>query len=306
MPGESFDDFLISLRELAKTCRFCSEACTEKSTCDQVIEGLSDGDTIEDLLQVSDLTFDSTINKFQSRVAARKHRTDITAQGEAVAHQENHRHHILHHKLLAQAVGQINQHNGGRVQCPAYDQKCVLCQKIGHLARVCRSKRQINPPTPQTATNAIHVQSPQERHLQLYNVKDAETEVAPTIMVKVTSLASTKFIQMLPDSGADISAVGQELLHHLGHHVDNLLPSSISPRAVNGTTMIPLGKIPVTLQLGSQGSKDDLHIYPGVSGALISWKTGGSTASKLSTLNRNPGHGNYPTSKSHKTRPGRD
>ena len=31
MPGESFDDFLISLRELAKTCRFCSETCTQKS-----------------------------------------------------------------------------------------------------------------------------------------------------------------------------------------------------------------------------------------------------------------------------------
>ena len=164
--------------------------------------------------------------------------------------------------------------------------KSVLCQKIGHFARVCRSKHQTNPPTPQAATNAIRVQSPQEKHLQLYNVKDTETEVAPTIMVKVTSSAGTKFIQMLPDSGADISAAGQELLHHLGHHVDNLLPSSISPRAVNGTTMIPLGKIPVTLQLGSQSCKDDLHVYPGVSGALISWKT----ARKLAILPANYPH----------------
>ena len=28
--GESFDDYLISLRELAKTCRFCSDACMQK------------------------------------------------------------------------------------------------------------------------------------------------------------------------------------------------------------------------------------------------------------------------------------
>ena len=85
MPGESFDDFLISLRELAKTCRFCSEICAQKSIHDQVIEGLSDGDTIEDLLQISDLTLDTTISKCQSREAARKHRTDITAQGDTVA-----------------------------------------------------------------------------------------------------------------------------------------------------------------------------------------------------------------------------
>ena len=78
---------------------------------------------------------------------------------------------------------------------------------------------------------------------------------------------------MLPDSGADISAAGQEILYHLGHHVNNLLPSGISPRAVNGTTMTPLGKIPVTLQLGRRSCKNDLHIYPGVSGALMSWRT---------------------------------
>jgi len=48
--GETFDDFLISLRKLAKTCKFCSYACREKSIRDQIIEGCSDGDTTEDLL----------------------------------------------------------------------------------------------------------------------------------------------------------------------------------------------------------------------------------------------------------------
>ena len=50
-PGETFDDFLIVLLELAKTCKFCSDECTEKSIRDQIIEGAIDGDTIEDLLQ---------------------------------------------------------------------------------------------------------------------------------------------------------------------------------------------------------------------------------------------------------------
>ena len=50
-PGETFDDFLISLRELAKTYKFCSENCTQTNVRDQIIEGLLDGETIEHLLQ---------------------------------------------------------------------------------------------------------------------------------------------------------------------------------------------------------------------------------------------------------------
>ena len=55
-PGETFHDFLVSLLELVKTCNFCLEACTQKNTRDEVIEGLLDGDTVEALLQENNLT----------------------------------------------------------------------------------------------------------------------------------------------------------------------------------------------------------------------------------------------------------
>ena len=54
--GETFDDFLIALRELVKICKFCSEDCARKNIRDQIIEGLNDGDTVEDLLQITNLT----------------------------------------------------------------------------------------------------------------------------------------------------------------------------------------------------------------------------------------------------------
>ena len=88
----------------------------------------------------------------------------------------------------------------------------------------------------------------------------------------MTSSERTALVTVLPDSGADISAAGQTIVGMLGHHLDNLAPSEISPQAVNGACMKPVGKILVTISLQDRTCRNDMHIFPGVSGALISWK----------------------------------
>ncbi len=45
--GESFDDYLLSLRELAKTCNFCDNNCLRSNIRDQLVTGLIDPDTIK-------------------------------------------------------------------------------------------------------------------------------------------------------------------------------------------------------------------------------------------------------------------
>ena len=70
--GESFDDYLVSLRELVKTCNFCNDACIQKNIRDQIIKGLLDGDTVEHLLQEKDLSLDKTIPMCQGKEAAKK------------------------------------------------------------------------------------------------------------------------------------------------------------------------------------------------------------------------------------------
>ena len=73
-PGKSFDYYLVSLRELAKTCNFCSAECSQKSIRDQIIERLLDGDTIEELLKQQNLTLDATITTCRAQEAAKKQR----------------------------------------------------------------------------------------------------------------------------------------------------------------------------------------------------------------------------------------
>ena len=274
-PGESFDDFLISLRELAKTCKFCSETCAQKSIRDQIIEGLNDGDTIEDLLQESRLTLATTITKCQSREAAKKHRADITTtqDAEIVAALRKPQDTVPQAKPCP-GCGSAH-HRGGRSQCPAFNQTCSFCHRVGHFARVCRSKQTRQTTTANTgqvSANAIRVQPQLDNHIQLYNITEDQAEAAPTVKVYMSSSSGTRRVEVLPDSGADISAAGQGILSMLGQHVNNLLPSKISPRAVNGLHMTPIGKLPVRIQLEGRSYNNDLHIYPGVTGALILWK----------------------------------
>ena len=78
-PGESFDDFLVSLRELAKTCGFCSEQCMQKSIRDQIIEGSLDGDITENLLKQPDLTLDGAITLCRAQEAAKRQRSEMNS-----------------------------------------------------------------------------------------------------------------------------------------------------------------------------------------------------------------------------------
>ena len=97
-------------------------------------------------------------------------------------------------------------------------------------------------------------------------------EPAPTILIRISTNKRSYQTQVLLDSGADISAAGQDLLEHLDEHTDYLVPSQIIPRAANGQKMHSLGKMLVKFQLGDKEYSDDIHIYPSVSGVIISWK----------------------------------
>ena len=62
----------------------------------------------------------------------------------------------------------------------------------------------------------------------------------PTIKLHVTSLSGSVELDALPDSGADVSVAGRLLLEQLGKHEANLLPTSVTFRAVDMVRGTPL------------------------------------------------------------------
>jgi len=110
--GESFDDFVVSLRELVKACNFCSDACTQKNIHDQIIEGLLDD---EDLLQETDLTLTKAVHKCQAQEAAKKQRATLHSTLRLLQHLRSLRT-GNHHPLVKDVVQHPTQVGGPNVQ----------------------------------------------------------------------------------------------------------------------------------------------------------------------------------------------
>ena len=96
---------------------------------------------------------------------------------------------------------------------------------------------------------------------------------APTLAVHIEALNGQATVEVLPDSGADISAAGTDFLPQFNEHIPNLLPSVVKSRAVNGNVLSPIGSLKAIISIGSRSVEDCFHIYESVSGALLSWKT---------------------------------
>ena len=77
-------------------------------------------------------------------------------------------------------------------------------------------------------------------------------EPAPTILIRISTNKRSYQTQVLPDSGAEISAAGKDLLEHVDEHTDHLVPSQIIPRAANGQKIHSLDKLLVKFQLGDR------------------------------------------------------
>ena len=89
---------------------------------------------------------------------------------------------------------------------------------------------------------------------------------APTVMMRIITPNGSCQTQVLPDSGADISAVGEQILSHLNEHRNNLLPSEFAPHAANGQKMKSIGKMCVQFWLADKEHSEEMYIFPNMRG----------------------------------------
>ena len=287
--GESFDDFLVTLRDLVRSCNYCSDECTNKAIRDQIIEGISDDDTVEQLLRERKLTLDKAISVCRAHESAKQQRADLKEHGIRRASVRQRPREKVTRTLRANKTKEDHLPNKkcGRCgrpwhkdirNCPAKGKNCLKCGKLDHFAAYCRSSTQNRN---NAATNA----TPTEPKLgrisandnRLMRVKHSVRSVnkAPTIDVLVTGLNGSKILEALPDSGADLTAADVNILSELNEYVENLLqPSHGDTSSVDGSSLREIGQLPVKITLGETTVDDVIHVFPSIPGGLlVSWKT---------------------------------
>ena len=287
--GETFDDFLCSLRELAKTCQFCDDDCTQNNIRDQIIEALNDPDTAQELLKEQPLTLPVTITTCRGTEAAKKEVNNI--KGASVQRISGHRKTEVTNKSkkhTRQQPSSSSNMNNMQNYSPQSQRKCPGCGKahikgdagtvppsrptvdhVGRLAitRLCAIRNRT------TADKASVHALKFNRGDRLWSINAVTAEPpAPTVLLHARALNGKADIDVLLDSGANICAAGTQFLAKLGEHKDNLDHSDIEPQAVNGNTMKTLGYLSFRFLTSGRSSKEAVHIYTGIRGALILWK----------------------------------
>ena len=310
-PGETFDDYLVALRELAKTCNFCNNNCLQSNLRDQLVDGILDPDTVRDLLKEQNLTLEKAIDTGRAIEAAKKelHSRPGTAASSLALRESvqvsslespssesvnavsrykqtrGKRAQASTHVELGscRGCGQADHPEGRRASCPAFRSVCSNCGRVGHYHNVCLQKSKPSnlaagsnkKPPPQT--NALSLTGPRQvgaarvRHPSMMSLNHADP--VPTLAVHIQALNGQATVEVLPDSGADINAAGIDFLAHFNEHIPNLLPSDVKPRAMNGNFLSPIGSLKAVISIGNRSVEDHFHIYRSVSGAILSWKT---------------------------------
>ena len=135
--------------------------------------------------------------------------------------------------ILAPDVGKSTP--GGTQACHAYNQLCQYCHKSAITLKF------VKPDFQQTNPQAAEQETRPPKMSTIRWV--AAPEPAPTISIHISTNKRFYQAQVLPDSGADILAAGQDLLEHLDEHTDHLVASQIIPWATNGQKMHSVGKM---------------------------------------------------------------
>ena len=104
------------------------ESCIEKSMRDQLSEAVTEGNTVEGLLQENNLTLTRAITICHSKEAAKRHCFNIARESKVVA-ALRHPYQPIHQVSLTYPGCGVAVHKKGQHQCPACNQVCVYCHK---------------------------------------------------------------------------------------------------------------------------------------------------------------------------------
>ncbi|KAG0721036.1 Retrovirus-related Pol polyprotein from transposon opus [Chionoecetes opilio] len=281
--GESFEEFFVTLKELAEDAELCS-SCLDDRLVTRITSGVADQNLRRKLLAIDPPpSLPEALRLCRSEESALNTETDLTSTRRTVGRAVSTRHRYQsasrprHHEVGAKCEGCGGEpHPQGRQkQCKAWGKRCDACGITGHYSKVCHKKGIHQGRTSEGRGS----QPPGARKAHSLRIRDVRLAVpkhrAPKVFIGV---ASSEFpitgqckLQFTPDTGAEANVIGLSQLRCLGLSESDLSNCQDEVLAANKSRLSPVGSFKATLTLGEATVNTTIGVFWGVDDALLSW-----------------------------------
>ena len=273
--GENFDSFLIAIKTLARDADLCNE-CLNRRLVTKIMSGIYDKETRTKLLAMSPLPDLQTVTDLcRSEESAKLDDARISRQlNERRAYQSKFRRNFSKSKERTKTpctkCGKKTCPPKGQTHCPAKDTECLICRKKGHFTSVCfHNKPGFNrrEETKKKLTGQIKRRC--NANANFANSAEPKITVNLFSLKHRNPLGST---EATPDTGAEASLVGVNIIQRLGIDLANLMPPNQDTlSAVNRQTVTCVGTFPCIIEYCGRFVEETIYVCPEVKDFLLAW-----------------------------------
>ncbi|XP_068226846.1 uncharacterized protein [Palaemon carinicauda] len=280
--GESFDDFLCGIREIAAFSDFCS-SCMGNRLRDRIVVGTRDEQALKRMLEEKDLNLQKAVDICRASESANENSATIRGMiPDSISKVSRYKRdykkapNSLYEKERCFRCGR-DRHCDMNV-CKARDKKCSQCGKIGHFAAVCRSTGKETSSLLKKSKDSKLKSTGSKLNRDVHRivsdvyVNSAISQATPKVQIHITHPTGNSSILWTPDSGAEATVMGLNVARSLGIYPYMLEPSKIGKLCSAGyQTLNCVGAFTSHLSLGDRQTKAEITVVKEVKGALLSW-----------------------------------
>lgn len=229
-PGESIDNFLLSLKQMSKDCNFTAvsaETHRQQAIRDAFISGLSSSLIRQRLLENHMLTLDDAVGQARSLDLAQRNAEVYASSGSsssfsaaALTPSGGSRPAVSCPVPLLEDLGNpptvavseavcyfCGRQNHPRFKCPAKNVTCLKCSKKGHFASVCRS------------SGGASARATQSRNASAAEMLSSMTSASASTLSRCSNVSidvNGQRVTAMVDSGSTNSFIRPEVAEQLG------------------------------------------------------------------------------------------